>query len=516
MPDFLDTMAAGSAARARALRERAPLPVLRRLALDTAPAPPLVLSPAGFDLFAEVKRRSPSAGSLASSAADLGGVVAARAAAYAQAGAAAVSVLTEPSAFGGGLEDLTHAARALVRCPVLRKDFLVDEAQLFEACAAGASGALLIVRLLPGARLAELLEAAAEAGLFVLLEAFDGEELERAAAAARAAGTARRPGAPPVILGVNARNLATLAIDPARFARLARALPPDLPVLAESGLTRPEDAARVASLGYRGALVGGALMRSADPAALAAALIGAGRAAARPRAGRLFIKICGLTTEEAVDAAVHSGADAVGFVLAPSPRRIDLVRARALAARVPAGVARVAVLAEAAPEELFAVDAELRPEMIQADAGALAAVADRLRARPLPVVRDGAALDAALDALLGGPLAGPLARRAFALLDGLTSGAGRAVDRARAAAAALRTPLVLAGGLAPETVESAIRAVRPAGVDVSSGVESAPGRKDPARIAAFIEAARRAERVLGAVPPARRFEPMPDLTEETR
>ncbi len=516
MPDFLDTMAAGSAARARALRERAPLPELRRLALETAPAPPLVLSPAGFDLFAEVKRRSPSAGSLAPPAADSGAVVTVRALAYAQAGAAAVSVLTEPSAFGGALEDLARAARALTRCPVLRKDFLVDEAQLFEARAAGAGGALLIVRLLPGARLAAMLEAAVEAGLFVLLEAFDGEELARAAAAARAAPAARPPGAPPVILGVNARDLATLAVDPARFARLARTLPPDLPVVAESGLARPEDASRVASLGYRGALVGGALMRSAEPAALAAALIGAGRAAARQRAGRLFVKICGLTTEEAVDAAVHSGADAVGFVLAPSPRRVDLARAAELAARVPAGVARVAVLADAAPGELLAVDAELRPDAIQADAGALAAVADRLRARPLPVVRDGTALDAALDALLGGPLAGPLARRAYALLDGAASGTGRAVDRARAAAAARRTPLVLAGGLAPATVEEAIRAVQPAGVDVSSGVESAPGVKDPARIAAFIEAARRAERALGAVQAARRFEPFPDLTEETR
>jgi indole-3-glycerol phosphate synthase/phosphoribosylanthranilate isomerase len=480
-------MAAASAERARALRQREPLPALRRRAQDTPPAPPLVLSPEGFDLVAEVKRRSPSAGALAPAAADPAGDAAARAAAYARAGAAAVSVLTEPAAFGGALEDLARAARALPGCPVLRKDFLVDEAQLFEARAAGAGGVLLVVRLLPGARLAALLEAAAEAALFVLLEAFDGDELERAAAAAR------RPGAPRVLLGVNARDLASLAVDPARFARLACALPGDLPVIAESGLATPDDAARAASLGYRGALVGSALMRAADPASRAAAMIRAGRdAAALPRPAKLFVKICGLTEEAAVEAAVRHGADAVGFVLAPSPRRVGLARARALAARVPPGVVRVAVFADAAPDELLAADAALAPDAIQADAGALAAVAGRLRARPLPVVRDGAALDAALDALLAGPAAGALARRAYALLDAARSGAGLAVDRARAAAAARRTPLVLAGGLAPDTVEATIRAVRPAGVDVSSGVESAPGLKDPARIAAFVAAARRA------------------------
>src|SRR5690606_28046720 len=156
----------------------------------------------------------------------------------------------------------------------MRKDFLVSPRQVLEARAAGAGGVLLIVAMLDDAALGEMLAAAREQGLFVLLEAFDEPDLERAAALL-AGGTT--PGDALVLVGVNSRDLRTLAVDPERLARLAPRLPAGIAAVAESGLHTPADAATAAALGYRLALVGTALMRAADPARLAADMLAAGR-----------------------------------------------------------------------------------------------------------------------------------------------------------------------------------------------------------------------------------------------
>jgi indole-3-glycerol phosphate synthase len=272
--NFLAQMAARSAARvrtARAARSEASL----LSACRVAPRPP-ELRLERFDLIAEIKRSSPSAGSL-----EAGADVVQRARCYAAAGAAAVSVLTEPERFGGSLDDLGVAAGALqaVAVPAMRKDFLVDPWQVLEARASGAGGVLLIVGMLGATLLAELLAAAVEQGLFVLLEVFDESDLERAAAAlAGAQGV-------PLLVGVNCRDLRNLAIDPNRLARLAPHLPADIPAVAESGLDDAASAARAAALGYRLALVGTALMRAADPGALAGEMLEAGRAAVAEPAG---------------------------------------------------------------------------------------------------------------------------------------------------------------------------------------------------------------------------------------
>jgi indole-3-glycerol phosphate synthase len=185
-------------------------------------------------------------------------------------------VVTEPSAFRGSLSDLEDAARA-VKVPVMRKDFLVDPYQVLQARAAGAGVVLLILRLLDDARLVEMLDAAGQAGLAVLLEAFDADDLARAAAVTPLAG---RLGIP-VLVGVNARDLDTLSVDAARLGALADALPPDVPAVAESGIRSAEDAGRLAELGYRLALVGTALMRTPDPTGLVGDLLRAGRQGAR-------------------------------------------------------------------------------------------------------------------------------------------------------------------------------------------------------------------------------------------
>jgi len=272
--DFLAAMAAASARRAAEARRAEPERELLRRALDRSPAPPLRRAPAGFDLIAEVKLRSPSAGPLAGG--EEVGRLEARAAAYAGAGAAAVSVLTEPERFGGGLEHLRRVADVLA-VPAMRKDFLVEPYQLLEARAAGAGGALLILGVLDDARLADMLATARDLGLFVLLEAFTAAELERAAALPRpAAGDA------PVLLGLNCRDLRSLAIEPERFEALADAFPAGWPRVAESGINAAADAGRVAALGYDLALVGSALMKADDPAALVGDLLAAGRAARAP------------------------------------------------------------------------------------------------------------------------------------------------------------------------------------------------------------------------------------------
>ena len=175
MTGFLDGMAAGSRARAAAAMAREPLTALRRRCTDLPPAAALRLGGA-FDLIAELKLRSPSQGALAGSVHD----IEERALAYAHAGAAAVSVLTEPDRFDGSLEHLRRVAAALAPTgvPAMRKDFLVDPYQLYEARAAGAGGALLIVRMLTPTQLDEMLDCARQLGLFVLLEAFDAADLE--------------------------------------------------------------------------------------------------------------------------------------------------------------------------------------------------------------------------------------------------------------------------------------------------------------------------------------------------
>jgi indole-3-glycerol phosphate synthase len=255
---FLDEMARSSAARAAEAMRHESLSALERRARQCAPCVPLRL--AGFDVIAELKLRSPAAGVLGNAGDDWLG----RVQAYARAGAAAVSVLTEPSRFDGTLEHLRQAAAALapLRVPAMRKDFLVDPYQVVEARAAGAGGVLIILRMLSRPQIVELLQAAAEHGMFVLLEAFDAEDL----AAAGELLSSRAP--QPILVGVNCRDLQTLEVVAERFVALAPLLPKAWPAVAESGVTCAADARRMQQLGYRAALIGTALMARSDPAEL--------------------------------------------------------------------------------------------------------------------------------------------------------------------------------------------------------------------------------------------------------
>lgn len=267
MSDFLVDMAASSRERAEKAQ--------RRYRDDELDLPSLRLKLAGFDVIAEVKERSPSAGALAGAGHDR----LERARRYADGGAAAVSVLTEPSRFGGDMEHLRETAALLagVGIPAMRKDFLVATAQLLEARAAGASGALLIAAMLDDREIREMLDCALEHSLFVLLESFDADDLGRTAALLAESRYADAAVDNRLLVGINTRNLRTLEVDPRRLAELAASLPPAVRCVAESGIETADDAAQAADLGYQLALVGSALMQSDDPASLIAAMRAAGR-----------------------------------------------------------------------------------------------------------------------------------------------------------------------------------------------------------------------------------------------
>jgi indole-3-glycerol phosphate synthase len=202
------------------------------------------------NVIAECKRRSPSRGVLRR---DYDPVAIARA--YEQAGAAALSVLTEPAFFDGALEHL-EAVRGAVQLPLLRKDFIVEEYQLFEAIAAGADAVLLIVAALSESELVRLQRRAHALGLATVVEVHDAEELDRALAAQA------------TIIGVNNRNLRTLEVDVHASEALARRMPKDVVTVSESGLKSAEELQRMRALGYNAFLIGERLMTAADPGAV--------------------------------------------------------------------------------------------------------------------------------------------------------------------------------------------------------------------------------------------------------
>ena len=338
---LLAEMVRSSFQRFEEARERVPEAALRAAALGTPTPPPLKLERARFRRHRGVEAAIPVA-SATCRRATIDPVR--RLEAYAEGGAAVCSILTEPTRFDGDLEHLRLAAETLqpYGVPAMRKDFLVDPYQVLEARAYGASGVLLIVRMVPHERLVAMMDCAAEQGLFVLLEAFSAGDLKVADQIARE----REGRDEQVLMGLNCRDLDTLEIDFRRFAELRGRMPLAMAVRggerrAERRGCRARGVARVSARARR---------HEPDEAGRSEAC---GRRvrwtpAARPCAEmpvpRLWIKICGMRTREAIEAAAQAGADAVGFVFhEASPRNLTIESASALQSHVPAGVERVAV-----------------------------------------------------------------------------------------------------------------------------------------------------------------------------
>ena len=374
----------------------------------------------GLGAVAEIKRRSPSAGDLRPDA-DPAHI----APAYARAGAAAVSVLVDER-FAGTWDDL-RAARTASDVPLLAKGFFSTADDLRTAKEAGADAVLLLLRDLDDQTVRALLARAEDLALDTLVEAHDAEELDRGIAL----------GAP--VLGVNARDLATFAIDrDAQLALLTR-VPSDRIVVAESGIASRAQGAAAELAGADAILVGSALMRAPDPAAKLAELV-----------SRPLVKVCGLTREEDVAVAVDAGADLLGFVLAPeSPRAAQAVLP------VPDETLAVAVWVGAAGESAADLD-----QVHTVEPG-------KVRGRDATLYRGDEPVARLVDL--------PWEEDDPTHWDRARSTEGR---------------VVLAGGLGPANVAEAIAAVGPWAVDASSSLEVSPGVKDHARVRAYVEAAR--------------------------
>jgi indole-3-glycerol phosphate synthase/phosphoribosylanthranilate isomerase len=373
----------------------------------------------GLTAIAEVKRRSPSAGSLRPDADP-----AALAAAYERAGAAAVSVLVD-GRFDGTWDDL-RAARVAASLPLLAKGFFSAEDDLRTAREAGADAVLLLLRDLDDGSAGRLMQTAQALGLETLVEAHNAGELERAIAL----------GAP--VIGINARDLSTFAIDRRHQLELVARAPRDRVVVAESGIETRAQGAAAELAGADAILVGSTLMRAPNPAAKLAELL-----------SRPLVKVCGLTRDEDVVAAVAAGADMVGFVLAAgSPRRAPGIL------DVPETVLSVAVVVG---EPEFGADLV---QLYPAEEG-------KVRGRDAVLLLDGDEVARVVDL--------PWREDDAAHLDRASATEGR---------------VMLAGGLGPENVRAAIDRVSPWAVDASSSLEVSPGVKDHARVRAYVEAAR--------------------------
>ena len=375
----------------------------------------------GLGAIAEFKRRSPSAGDIRP-----GARVEELVPAYAANGASAISVLVDER-FAGLLDDLV-AARAATEVPLVAKGFFTTEAQLEELRAAGADAALLILRDLDDRQAVRLMHRAAELGMDTLVEVHDIGELRRA----------EQLDAP--VIGVNARDLSTFAIDRNAQLELVARGPRDRVIVAESAIHTRAQGAAAELAGADAILVGTALMRAPDPGAKLRELL-----------SRPLVKVCGLTRQDDVDAAVDAGADLVGFILVEkSPRRAPAVL------DVPETTLSVAVFVGEA-QETGADLVQLYPD----DAGTV-------RGRDAVLLREGE----------------PVARLLDQPWEGTDPEHWRTAARAEGR-------IVLAGGLGPENVRAAIETVHPWGVDASSSLESEPGVKDHARVRAYVEEAHR-------------------------
>ena len=378
------------------------------------------LAEPGLRAIAEFKRRSPSLGDIRPGA-RIDDILPR----YAANGASAISVLVDER-FAGTLDDL-RAARAVVGTPLLAKGFFSTEEHLSELKAAGADAALLILRDLDDDTTRRLLAHAERIGLDTLVEAHDRDELARAT----------RLGAP--VIGINARDLSTFAIDRGSQLEVVReAARGDAIVIAESAVHTRAQAAAAELAGADAVLVGTSLMQAHDPGAQLRDLL-----------SRPLVKVCGLTRQEDVDAAVEAGADLLGFIFVDrSPRRAEAVL------DVPETALSVAVYVGERGED----DADLT-QLYPSDDGTV-------RGRRALVLRG----DEQVATLLDQPWEGTDPQH---------------WETARAT----EGRVVLAGGLGPDNVRAAIEAVRPWAVDAASSLESAPGIKDHDKVRAYVEAA---------------------------
>ncbi|HEY3104139.1 MAG TPA: bifunctional indole-3-glycerol-phosphate synthase TrpC/phosphoribosylanthranilate isomerase TrpF [Pyrinomonadaceae bacterium] len=481
--DFLSEIIEVKRQRLAAAKARLPLERLRELARQFRAGRSHRLLEAlrnrsRANIIAEFKRRSPSKGKI-NPQADAQTI----ATMYESGGAAAISVLTEEDYFDGSLIDLRRI-RTATSLPLLRKDFIFDEYQIYESAASGADALLLIVAALDVQSLRKLRELAEdELGIDALVEVHTKDELDRAVnCGAR-------------LIGVNNRDLRTFEVSTATSTLLAQVAPHNAILVSESGLTLDE-VRRLREIGYSGFLIGESLMRASDPARAVREFIGETEPLS-PRS--VFAKICGITNLEDAHAAIEAGADMLGFNFYPrSPRFIELSNAREIieAVRSHRGaqhrpVTIVGVFVNESVDGVIRIANEAKLDGIQLHGDETIDFCSQLKEMsPQQFVIKAVGVNGPIDisSLSHFPV------DAF-MVDAydrrLRGGTGRVADWAAGREAAQKLPRVfLAGGLSPENVAEAIAAVRPYAVDACSALEILPGKKDHTRIKEFVAAVR--------------------------
>ena len=470
---FLDRIVSQTRFDLEQRKQEIPLAAIQLQAASQAPPRDLLdtLRPVSGErqirLIAEVKRASPSKGLLAP---DLDPV--ALACTYEAHGAAAISVLTEPHFFLGSPAYLT-AIKQAVQLPVLRKDFIIDEYQVYEARAWGADAILLICAILDDNQLRHLLQIAHQQRMRCLVEVHNAAEAQRAVAAGA------------VIIGVNSRNLVSFEMNPYLLRELRPLIPNDRVVVAESGIHTAADTRRLSRYDVQAMLVGESLVKSNDvPAQMHALLLNANQGTQ--------VKICGLRNPEHIDAAIEAGADMLGLIFyEPSHRYI-----------APAKVQEVLQQTRyATPQE----DGQSLPDLVGVFVNKDASyINDVVEQAGLHFVQLHGTEPPKFTQEIHRPVVKALQLRSIEdrslveahratswriLLDTPTTawgGTGETHDWDLARSIAQNTPIILAGGLTPENVQAAITHVQPWGVDVSSGVETQK-EKDITKIQRFIE-----------------------------
>jgi indole-3-glycerol phosphate synthase/phosphoribosylanthranilate isomerase len=404
-----------------------------------------------FHFIAEIKRASLSAGSIRPnlSVPDL-------AKSYESAGASAISVLTEERYFHGSLQDLRNVQSA-VNIPVLQKDFILDEFQIHEAKFYGASFVLLIAKILTATELEAFQQVCDGLQMNAIVEITDEADLEKIRTH-------------PKFLGVNSRNLETLEMDTSKFGRI-RPFLPDTFLIAESGIHDTDLLKEIQDHGYHGALIGEHLLKAQNPATELNRFVESARAFRTRAHSRPRIKVCGITSEKDALLAIQSGANALGFIFADSPRRIDPQNLKQFRSKIPTTVLCVGVFRGQTRTDILKCISDFRLDVVQTydDPAEIPGIVwnahiarnhsdlDSLRVKQqtLPILWDIKVNDNDLT--------------------GFWSKLG--TDKV----------FGLAGCLTPENVGKAISLCHPEWVDVARGVESSPGIKDPSRLKAFVK-----------------------------
>ena len=420
-------------------------------------------------VIAEIKRASPSKGEIRQCV-----VPEEMARAYFRGGAVAVSVLTEEEYFGGSLDDL-RAVRQAVNLPVLRKDFIINEFQLYETAEAGADALLLIAAILSDEQLSRFRRITEEElGMDALVEVHSSEELRRA----------QQSGA--TLIGVNNRNLETFEVSLDVSMNLAREAQERAILISESGLSSGEDIRKLQEYGYKGFLIGEALMRATNPAAALQILL---HDAGRDQIVR--VKICGITNMEDARMSVDAGADMLGFNFYPhSLRYIEPENARRIIERLPAKVQSLGVFVdEESPQRVADIADMASIDVIQLHGDESPTYCQRLKERRV------------IKAIRVNNDFSPMRVAGYQteaiLLDTFSAaargGTGESFDWEIAKQVRQLVPrFFLAGGLTPNNVARAIATVSPYAVDACSSLECSPGKKDERRVREFIAAARSA------------------------